>query len=80
MPEDQDDRERAGAMPLTAEIGSEGGSYSDASVQGETKTGNLPRIDERALHHRPAGQVADAVQPGPGDPEDGIRATLPTAE
>jgi hypothetical protein len=77
MAKDPDDRHRAGerAVPVTAEIGSEGGSYSDASVQGETKTGNLPRVDERAAGAPPAGQVADAVRPQPDDPENGIRAT-----
>ena len=63
------------AVPVTAEIGSEGGSYSDASVQGETRTGNLPRVDERRLHQDPKGTVADAVAPEPDDPENGIRTT-----
>ena len=74
------DGDGEGAVPVTAEIGSEGGSYSDASVQGETRTGNLPRVDERAQDAPPPGQVADAVRPQPDDPENGIRATRRPAD
>jgi hypothetical protein len=62
------------ALPVTEEVGSEGGSYADPTVQVATRTGQLSRVD-RSDPDRPApGAVAGAVSPTPEGPEDGVRA------
>ena len=35
-------------LPVTAEVGGEGGSYADATVQAETFTSDNPPVDDRA--------------------------------
>jgi hypothetical protein len=44
-----DDRREKTPLPITAEIGSEGGSYADRTMQGETFSGpeGLPRVEGR---------------------------------
>ena len=59
-------------LPVTLEVGGEGGSYADAVVQTETLTGNLPHVDD-APEQSPAGQVAGAVPENPQEAEDGLR-------
>ena len=52
-------------LPVTAEVGDEGGSYADATNQAETFKGAAgnPRIDqERTV--RPEGDVAAAASQG----------------
>jgi hypothetical protein len=45
MPNRNDrDSDKPRHMPETAEVGSEGGSYADATVQEATDTGDLPRV------------------------------------
>jgi hypothetical protein len=68
-------------LPVTAEVGDEGGSYADATNQAETfkgATGN-PRVDQaRAV--RPAGDIAAAASEGEqaGDAAEQVRhATEP---
>jgi len=74
-------------VPLTAELGDEGGSYADGAVQAETFKGERGsrRIDPKAV--APEAQTADAVsadatpediirhadEPGPGDGRRGPR-------
>lgn len=62
-----------GDLPVTAEVGSEGGSYADPTVQVATRTGRLPRVDRSEPDDSTPGAVADAVTPTPDGPEDGVR-------
>jgi hypothetical protein len=61
-------------LPVTAEVGSEGGSYADPTVQVATRTGQLPRVDRVDPDTAPPGAIAGAVAPTPDGPEDGVRA------
>jgi hypothetical protein len=67
-PRDEDD------LPVTEEVGSEGGSYADPTVQVATRTGQLPRVDRSEPDRSAPGAVAGAVAPTPEGPEDGVRA------
>jgi hypothetical protein len=58
-------------LPVTTEVGSEGGSPADPTLQVATRTGGLSRSDPPAA---PAGEVAGAVAPSPDAAEDGVRA------
>jgi len=52
-------------LPVTAEVGGEGGSYADATQQAETfkgATGN-PRVDQKAVV-KPVGELAGAAAEG----------------
>jgi hypothetical protein len=61
-------------LPVTAEVGSEGGSYADPTVQVATRTGQLPRVDRADPDTSPPGAMAGAVAQTPDGPEDGVRA------
>jgi hypothetical protein len=61
-------------LPVTAEVGSEGGSYADPTVQKATRTGRLPRVDRSDPNGSPPGTIAGAMAPAPEGPEDGVRA------
>jgi hypothetical protein len=63
----------AESMPVTSEVGSEGGSYADPTAQVATETGHLPVAKPPQPQRGEAGVVAEAVQPGPNAPEDGVR-------
>ena len=43
-------------LPVTAELGDEGGSYGDATVQAETMKGENPRVDPKRAG--PPGDLA----------------------
>ena len=52
------------ALPVTAEVGGEGGSYADATVQAETfkgASGNL-RADQKAIPGPDGDQAAAAAE------------------
>jgi hypothetical protein len=60
-------------LPLTSEVGDEGGTYTDPIVQKATRDGDLPRVDEAQAH--PAsrvGQHAAEATPTPDDAADGV--------
>src|SRR5688500_9922718 len=61
-------------LPVTEEVGSEGGSYADPTVQVATRTGQLPRVGRAVPDTSPPGAIAGAVAPTPEGPEDGVRA------
>ena len=67
------DADKPRTMPETAEVGDEGGSYADATMQEATDTGDLPRVKEAGPERNRAGEVAGAVPPNPVGPEDGVR-------
>ena len=68
-------------LPVTAEVGSEGGSYADPTVQKATRAGQLPEVDRSDPKGSPPGTIAGATAPTPEGPEDGIRAQeAPTKE
>jgi hypothetical protein len=74
MPNRNDrDSDKPRHMPETAEVGSEGGSYADATVQEATDTGDLPRVKRADREHNRNGAVANAVPATPDSPEDGVR-------
>ncbi len=54
-----DDR-RENKLPVTAEVGAEGGSYADPTIQVPTFHEDLPRTDE---------SVSDAAAMLPADPD-----------
>jgi hypothetical protein len=55
--------ERNDSLPVTAELGDEGGSYGDATMQAETFTGEAgnPRIDPKQM--AATGQEAGSMTP-----------------
>ena len=59
-----DDRTRD-KLPVTAEVGGEGGSYADATQQAETFKGAAgnPRVDQKRVV-RPDGDLAAAAAEG----------------
>jgi hypothetical protein len=59
----QDDRIDK-TLPVTAEVGGEGGSYADATVQADTFKGGkgTGRIDPKAVHGADADQTAVAAE------------------
>jgi hypothetical protein len=67
------DDPQARKLPVTAELGDEGGSYGDATIQAETFSGasGNPRIDPK----RVAGTEAPAVtrEDQPGEPADAVK-------
>jgi hypothetical protein len=74
MPNPQkDDNEEPAGLPVTAEVGGEGGSYADAAVQVETKQQPLRKVDGEDTQQPPPGAIAGAVPASPDGPEDGIR-------
>jgi hypothetical protein len=73
MPNQNDrDADRPRDMPETAEVGSEGGSYADATMQEATDTGDLPSVKRADRERNRDGVVADAVPANPDSP-DGVR-------
>ena len=48
-------------LPVTAELGDEGGSYGDATMQAETMKGENPRVDPKLVG--PPANVAGAAVP-----------------
>jgi hypothetical protein len=67
------DKDERGKLPVTAEVGSEGGSYADPTVQEATRKGNLPEAEENERSSATTGAVAGAVGPQAQDPADGVR-------
>ena len=66
-------KEENGELPVTAEVGSEGGSYTDAIQEEATRAGNLASVDEPISEaSSPVGQRAPATTPTTDDPEDGV--------
>ena len=61
-----------GKLPVTAELGDEGGSYGDATVQAETMKGENPRVDPKRA--RPPGDIAGAAA-ADEEPADLIKHT-----
>lgn len=51
-------------LPVTAEVGGEGGSYADATMQAETFSGpeGNPRADIIVLGDADSGRVAAAIE------------------
>ncbi|HXW07997.1 MAG TPA: hypothetical protein VD833_22395, partial [Vicinamibacterales bacterium] len=58
-------------LPITTEVGGEGGSYADATLRQATFDGDTPRLDHRASstsQSPPAsegGSAADIIEGGP---------------
>ena len=73
MSEKPKDVDRDAALPVTAEVGGEGGSYADAIAQIETKKEPLRKTDLPDRDPSPPGAVAGAVPASPEGPEDGLR-------
>jgi hypothetical protein len=63
----------AESLPVTNEVGSEGGSYADPTVQVATEKGHLPVAKPPQPPRPEPGVVAEAVQPNSDAPEDGVR-------
>ncbi len=65
-------------LPVTAEVGDEGGSFADPTLQVDTFSGVFgnPRVDQKAV--APAGAVAGAVAPDPDRPDEGATVTPAT--
>ena len=63
------DTERTDKLPVTAELGDEGGSYGDATTQADTFGGATghPRVDPKRV--APTGAEA-AIPPEGGSPRD----------
>ncbi len=70
MPKTSKDDDKTDALPVTAEVGDEGGSYADPTVQVATREGGLPRIDQSPAD---VGATAGAVSPSADGPADGVR-------
>jgi hypothetical protein len=68
---DADDFPRREKLPVTAEVGDEGGSYADATVQAETFTDNNPPVDKRIQPSSPPDVRTDETSPEP--PAEGMR-------
>lgn len=64
-------------LPVTAELGDEGGSYGDATMQAETFAGapGNPRVDRDRV--AAAGREAGAAEPAPPREADVRHATQP---
>jgi hypothetical protein len=73
--EAKDDTSSAAAesMPVTSEVGSEGGSYADPTIQAATEKGHLRRVEQPQAEPRQPGRVAEEAGPEPQGPEDGVR-------
>lgn len=65
-------------LPVSGEVGSEGGSYADATLQQATHAGELDAAGVEPEPRQP-GAVSEAVAPGPQEPEDGVHAQAPSA-
>ena len=63
----------AESLPVTNEVGSEGGSYADPTVQVATEKGHLPVAKQPQPERGEPGVVAEAVPPNPDGPDDGVR-------
>ena len=63
----------AESMPVTSEVGSEGGSYADPTIQTATETGRLRRVEQPHAEPGRPGDVAEEAPPEPQGPEDGVR-------
>jgi hypothetical protein len=73
VPEEPGNKGEPVGLPVTAEVGGEGGSYADGSVQVETKQQPLRKVDGEDRQETRPGAVAGAVPASPEGPEDGIR-------
>lgn len=67
-------------LPETAEVGSEGGSYSDAIVQDATRKGKLPRVERPVAAPSDTGQESEATNVVNDHPEDGVHMRRPDRE
>lgn len=65
--------DEAEPLPVTAEVGSEGGSYADATTQVATETGDLPQSNRSNSEQPSVGRAAGAVPRNPDAAEDGVR-------
>jgi hypothetical protein len=74
MPDTPNDEEKGTALPVTKEVGGEGGSYADAIAQAATHRGSLSKNDrpEPDGSSAPPGAVAGAVHPNPEAADDGV--------
>ena len=66
--------DEADRLPVTAEVGSEGGSYADPTTQVATERGDLPRSDGSRPGPSSVGTAAGAVARNPDSAEDGVRS------
>jgi hypothetical protein len=73
VPDERGDNGEPVGLPVTAEVGGEGGSYADGSVQVETKQQPLRKLEGESRPEGRPGAVAGAVPASPEGPEDGIR-------
>jgi hypothetical protein len=64
-------------LPITAEVGGEGGSYADAVVQEATRKGDVPRVDQSRSQPASAGRHAAATSKTTDDADDGVHAPHP---
>ena len=74
MPNRPKDEAEGDPLPVTKEVGGEGGSYADAIAQAATDRGSLSKNDrqEPAASSAPPGAVAGAVHPNPDGADDGV--------
>ena len=50
-------------LPVTAEVGGEGGSFADPTAQRATEEGHLESVDRDGANQAAIGSVAGAVEP-----------------
>lgn len=67
---DADTPRLRGKLPVTAEVGGEGGSYADATVQAETFSNDNPAVDQRVT---PPSQPDTRADEDPESPAEGMR-------
>jgi hypothetical protein len=70
-PKDKEDG-KGETLPVTAEVGSEGGSYADPVAQKATLGKDQGVIDPRNTTPPSSGEVAEGASPVPQGPEDGV--------
>ncbi len=74
---DYNDPDSSNTLPITAEVGSEGGTYTDPLNQKSTLEGDVPRVEDavRTVHpERPRpGACAEGLSPEPQGAADGVR-------
>jgi hypothetical protein len=71
----QEPRRPEGELPVTAEVGGEGGTYTDSVVQEATREGDLPTVDSTTADPVGGiGQRAEQVSPSSDEIDDGVHA------
>ena len=66
--------EQQDRLPVTQEVGSEGGSFADSTVQKATLSGDVRRVD-RPLPH--GGSSSGGTSSNSQDPDDGVHFSKP---